>query len=135
MPHRDSEVGQLIDAFEQMSQRVQALTAELETQVGRYSRNLEIAARLGRETATLYDMDALLNRAITLIVEEFGYYHAQVFLVDDAGQNAVLFYSYGEIGQKLLEQAHKIPVGSNSVIGTVTANAQPVVVNDTEEEG
>ena len=60
---------------------------------------MDIAARVSRETATLYDIDALLNRAINLICDEFGYYHAQVFLIDDIGENAVLVYSHGEVGR------------------------------------
>src|SRR5690606_2837132 len=92
---------------------------------------LDIAARIGHETATLRDIDKLLNRAINLICEEFGFYHAQVFLLDDVGKNAVLVYSYGETGQKLLEQNFKIPVGSESVIGTVTATGQPLIINGT----
>jgi GAF domain-containing protein/DNA-binding response OmpR family regulator len=128
----NDEIGEVMQAFAEMSDRVQNLTQELETQIGRYTRNLEIAARVGRETATLYEMEPLLNRAINLIVDEFGYYHAQVFLVDDVGENALLRYSHGTTGQRLLEQAHKIAVGSQSVIGQVTATAAPVVVNDTE---
>jgi putative methionine-R-sulfoxide reductase with GAF domain len=73
----------------------------------------------------------LLNRAIDLICDELGFYHAQVFLVDDIGINAVLAHSRGEVGRKLLEQGHKIPVGSASVVGTVAASRKPVIVNDT----
>ncbi|MBE2272472.1 MAG: GAF domain-containing protein, partial [Anaerolinea sp.] len=75
--------------------------------------------------------DALLNRAIGLIVNAYGFYHAQVFLLDDIGQNAILYYSHGEIGKQLLGQRHKIPVGSESVIGMVTKRSVPLVVNDT----
>lgn len=128
----DDEIRRLFEAFQMMAQRVDTLQHDIETQVGRYSRNLDIAARIGRETATLYDTDQLLNRAIDLICEEFGFYHAQVFLIDDVGQNAVLVYSYGETGKKLLAQKHKLAIGSDSVIGRVTATGKPVVVNDTE---
>lgn len=127
------EIRQLVGSFTVMTHRVDELQAELQSQVGRYTRNLDIAARIGHETATLRDIDQLLNRAIDLICEEFGFYHAQVFLLDDVGKNAVLVYSYGETGQKLIEQNHKIPVGSESVLGTVTATGQPVIVNDTTQ--
>ena len=125
------EIQQLMSAFMTLANRVDELQRELQSQVGRYTRNLDIAARIGHETATLRDIDKLLNRAINLICEEFGFYHAQVFLLDDVGKNAVLVYSYGETGQKLLEQNFKIPVGSESVIGTVTATGQPLIINDT----
>ncbi len=129
----DDEIGQLMTAFRTMSQRVDALKQEIEVQQQRYTRNITITERISRETATLYDIDQLLNRAIDLICREFGYYHAQVFLIDDIGENAVLAYSHGEVGQKLLEQGHKIRVGSESVIGTVTRTGAPVVINNTTE--
>src|SRR5690606_7527680 len=71
---------------------------------------------------------------INLICNTFGLYHAQVFLIDDARMNAVLVYSRGDIGQKLLERQHKLPVGSKSIIGRVTSSGQPVIVNDTLAE-
>jgi GAF domain-containing protein/CheY-like chemotaxis protein len=126
-------MGGLFDSFERISERMITLSSDLSVQADRNTRNLEIAARISRETATLSDVDALMNRAIDLICKEYGFYHAQVFLVDDIGQNAVLVYSHGETGRMLLEKEHKIPVGSRSIIGTVTASGEPVIVNDTEE--
>jgi GAF domain-containing protein/CheY-like chemotaxis protein len=125
------EVAQLLTAFEAMSERIETLQGEIQMQLSRYSRNLDIAARVGRETATIRDLDRLLNQAINLICQEFGFYHAQVFLLDDIGKDAVLVYSYGEIGRRMLEAGHKLAVGSQSVIGQVTATGMPVIVNDT----
>jgi GAF domain-containing protein/cell division protein FtsB len=129
------EIGQLSQAFTALAQQAEALRAELNTQSRRYNRNLDITSRIGRETATLYDIDQLLNRAINLISVEYGFYHAQVFLIDDIGKNAVLVYSTGEAGQQLLKRRHKIVVGSDSVVGIATGTGQAVVVNDTEHPG
>ncbi len=131
----DDEVGQLMTAFQSMSTRVEGLKSELEAQQGRYTRNMDITARVSRETATLHDIDDLLNRSINLICDEFGFYHAQVFLTDDVGENAVLVYSHGAVGEQLIDAGHKIPVGSSSVIGTVTRIGEPVIINDTQDTG
>ncbi|HVU09639.1 MAG TPA: GAF domain-containing protein [Phototrophicaceae bacterium] len=131
----DDEVGQLMTAFQSMSTRVEGLKGELEAQQGRYTRNMDITARVSRETATLHDIDDLLNRSINLICDEFGFYHAQVFLTDDVSENAVLVYSHGAVGEQLIEAGHKIPVGSSSVIGTVTRIGEPVIINDTQDTG
>ncbi len=127
----DDDIGELMRAFQSLSGQIDHLSGELDEQRLRYTRSMDIAGRISRETAALYDIDTLLNRAINLIVSSYGFYHAQVFLVDDIGQNAILYYSYGEIGQKLLAQRHKIPIGSESVIGMVTNGNKPVVINDT----
>ncbi|MEP7290160.1 MAG: GAF domain-containing protein, partial [Chloroflexota bacterium] len=127
----DDEIGELMGTFRAVGERIDALKAEMESQQGRYNRSIDITARVSRETATLHDIDAVLNRAINLICDEFGFYHAQVFLVDDVGDNAVLVYSHGEIGQQLLAAHHKIAIGSESVIGRAAGTGKAVVVNDT----
>lgn len=129
--HPDDEDRVLYETARQISQQLESLNAQIEAQTERYSRNIKIAARISRETAQLEDIDELLNRAINLICNAFGLYHAQVFLIDDANINAVLVYSRGDVGRRLLDKQHKLPVGSNSVIGRVTATGQPVIVNDT----
>jgi GAF domain-containing protein/CheY-like chemotaxis protein len=129
------EVQVLQSAVVNIESRLQNLTADLEQQVMQRSRDLKLASRIGREVATLYDIDILLNRAINLIADELGFYHAQVFLLDDAQVNAVLVHSRGKAGQRLLEQNFKIPVGSDTVIGSVTSVGEPVIVNDTAQRG
>jgi GAF domain-containing protein/CheY-like chemotaxis protein len=129
------DIRQLMEAFKSADDYVQQITRDSRDQVQRYARNLDIAARISRQTATLYDLDQLLNRAINLICAEYSFYHAQVFLLDDAGMNAVLRYSYGEAGQKMLEEGHRLAVGSQSVIGQVTATGRAVIVHDTEAPG
>ncbi|MBL8131499.1 MAG: GAF domain-containing protein [Anaerolineae bacterium] len=125
------DVEEMLGALGTMSARVGELQNELEVQRGRFTRNIDLSARVSRETATLNDIDDLLNRTIRQLCEEYGFYHAQVFLLDDASENAVLVYSYGERGRLLLERGHKLPVGSQSVIGQVTSTGRWVVVNDT----
>jgi GAF domain-containing protein/DNA-binding response OmpR family regulator len=124
------EVGGLFDSLEQINGRIDALNKQLDEQSNRRERELEVAGRIGREVATLYEINTLLSRSINLICDEFGYYHAQIFLVDDAGVNAVLVQSRGRAGQQLLKQNFKIRVGSQSVIGRVIATQEPVMVND-----
>ncbi len=130
---RDDEIGQVIASLRSVGERIEGLKAETEHQQERYNRSLDITARIVRETATLNDIDAVLNRTINLICDEFGFYHAQVFLVDDVGENAVLVYSHGAAGQLLLAARHKIAMGSASVIGQATATGKAVVVNDTTQ--
>lgn len=118
-------------ALATLSDQIQDLTGELSNQSTRYNRDMQIITNIGRETATLYNINSLMQRSIELICTELGYYHAQIFLVDDVNANAVLVESRGEAGQKMLEREHKLAIGSDSVIGTVTSQAIPVIVNDT----
>jgi GAF domain-containing protein/DNA-binding response OmpR family regulator len=126
------EVAQIYGSIDYIGRSLKVMSAAADAQFKRRNRELEVATRIGREVANLYDIDVLLNRAINLICSEFNFYHAQVFLVDEARMNAVLRYSHGKAGEKLLSQNFKIPIGSESVIGTVTDKGQAVIINDTQ---
>lgn len=123
--------GELAISIEKIAKQLRDLQLRLQRESFRRTRDLQVAARIGREIATLYDIDQLLTRAINLICNELGFYHAQVFLLDNLGLNAILVHSRGEAGQQLLSQRHQIAIGSRTVVGQVGQIGQPVVVNDT----
>ncbi len=120
-------------ALNTLSDRISQLNNDLAEQTTQYNRDMQIITNIGRETATLYNIDSLIQRSIELICNELGFYHAQVFLIDDARVNAVLTHSRGEAGQQLIAQGHKLAIGSDSVIGRVTRQIRPIIVNDTME--
>lgn len=120
-------------ALNSLSGRIQQLTGDLDEQSTRHNRDMQIITNIGRETATFYNIDDLMQRSIELICNELGFYHAQIFLIDDATVNAVLVKSRGEAGQQMLAQEHKLAVGSDSIIGRVTSQLKPVIVNDTSK--
>jgi GAF domain-containing protein/CheY-like chemotaxis protein len=120
-----------VQAVEQIATRLTALQSSLHAQVGRRTRDLQVAGRIGREIATLTDLEILVPRTINLICNELGFYHAQVFLLEETQTLAVLRFSRGDAGKQLLARGHKIRVGSNSVIGTVTGEKRPIIIHDT----
>jgi GAF domain-containing protein/CheY-like chemotaxis protein/anti-sigma regulatory factor (Ser/Thr protein kinase) len=122
---------QLVDAVQQIRGRIGELSQQLEVQVNRRNRDMQVAGRIGREMATQADLESLVNRAINLICNELGFYHAQVFLVDELQQYALLSFSRGETGRALLERRHRLAVGSDTIIGRSTGERRPVFVNDT----
>ncbi|MEL6527767.1 MAG: GAF domain-containing protein, partial [Chloroflexota bacterium] len=124
----------LVNAARRVNNRLNKLNEDLEDAQNRRERDLQVAGRIGRETATLSDLKTLTNRSINLICNELGFYHAQIFLLDSSRTQAVLRYSRGEAGRALLEQGHQLAVGSDTVIGTVTAEGRPVIVNDTSSD-
>jgi len=129
---RDDELGSLAGAFNDMTERVRGLVDTLEERVAQRTRDLETTAEISRAISAVRDLDILLNQVTELICQRYGYYHAQVFLIDDVGEYAVLRSSTGERGQRLLERGHKLAVGSQSVIGQVTSQGRPVVAYDTD---
>lgn len=104
----------------------------LEESISR-ANQLETAADIARETSATLDLDALLQRTVNLIRGRFGFYHASVFLVDEEEDFAVVRASTGRAGEEMLNQGHKLTVGSNSIMGRVTKTGLPLVVNDVEK--
>lgn len=96
------------------------------------ARLLQAAAETVQQLARYLELKELLPNAVNLIREKFGFYHVQVFLLDDLRENAVLAASTGAVGQKLLERHHSLPVGSNSVIGRTTATKTAVIARSGE---
>jgi len=125
------EVGQVAIALNSATTRIAELVSTLEQRVGERTRNIEIAAEIGREAAQLRDIKVLLQRAVDAIKERFGFYHAQVFLLNETRDFAVLITSTGEAGKQLLSLAHKLPVGSDSVVGQVTEKGRTFITLDT----
>ncbi len=96
------------------------------------ARLLRAAAETGQDLSKMLNIHEILPQAVEFIRERFGFYHVQVFLIDEDGLNARLAASTGAIGQRLFERQHSLSVGSKSVIGTVTATGQMVVARDTD---
>ena len=91
----------------------------------------EVAQRIFRRT----DEDTLLAETVNLVRDHFeDIYHAQIFLIDEEGRDAVLRASTGPAGQELLKRGHKLAVGSQSVIGQVTQTGRPVLARDTSRD-
>ncbi len=131
MPVRAADdMGRLLEALAQVSARLNDLTVNAEEQLKRHRRNLERAARISQEVAALDDMHSVINRMIDRICDEFGCSHAQVFVLDDIQQRAVLMYSHGAIGQRLLAQKHALPVNGESLVGQAARLGRALVAND-----
>lgn len=100
----------------------------------RRANQLQTAAEIARDTSSTLALDRLLNRAVNLLRERFGYYHASIFLLDESSTVAHIRESTGEAGAEMKRRGHQLSVGSASVIGQATLRGEPVVVNDVSLE-
>lgn len=114
----------------QLEGRVAARTAELAANTAR----LQAVVEVSNFITGARDLDSLLRDVVNLIVEKFGFYHAQVFLLTDDRRFAALRASTGETGKKLLERGHRLEVASSSVIGHVTARGKPIIALATDSD-
>ena len=115
---------------EKLERRVAERTSDLE----RRTVQLRVAAEVAREATTAEEMDDLLDRAVNLIRERFGFYHAGIFLLDERGEYAVLRAATSEAGRRMLERGHKLKVGEVGIVGYVTSTGQPRIVLDVDTD-
>jgi len=95
---------------------------------------LQAGSEVSRAVARVRDLDALLPQVTQLISQHFGYYHAGIFLVDEAGRYAVLRAANSEGGQRMLARHHRLLVGSEGIVGYVVETGQPRVALDVGED-
>jgi signal transduction histidine kinase/CheY-like chemotaxis protein len=120
-----SQIGFAID-----NARLFAQTQSSEVTLRRQNEYLATSAEIGRLVTSTLDMDTLFGRTVNLINERFGFYHAGIFTIDETGFNANLVSATGKAGEEMLQRHHSLPVGSKSIVGTVSSTGNPLIVND-----
>ncbi|MGB9777653.1 MAG: HAMP domain-containing protein, partial [Anaerolineae bacterium] len=131
------ETGHLTLAFNRMIGQLQMLQMGLEEEVtrrtadlARRTAQLEAAAFIARRAAEIRDVDTLLNETVRLISDRFGFYHAGIFLIDEAGEYAVLRAASSEGGRRMLARGHRLAVGKVGIVGTVAGTGRPRIALD-----
>jgi GAF domain-containing protein len=82
--------------------------------------------------ASSLDADQLIQDVVTLLQQNFGYYHVQIFLLDPTNGDLVFKRGSGEIGATLLEQGFRLPRGMG-IIGHVVETTTPFVTNNVND--
>ena len=137
MAVQDYDTPHVYDAHDQSlltaiaSQTAIALqSANLFAEVRRRAAQLTAAAEVARDATAILEVDQLLDETVHLISEQFGYYHAGVFLLDEHDEYAVLQAASSEGGQRMLERGHKLKVGEVGIVGHAAATGEPRVALD-----
>jgi signal transduction histidine kinase len=103
-------------------------------QAERRTRLLQAANKVGREAASILELDLLLPQTVDIICDAYGFYYSGIFLVDESGEWAVLRAGYGEAGKAMLAEGHKLKVGPGSMIGACIAFGEARIALDVGEE-
>ncbi len=126
----EEEAQELLALQAQVAVRVDGLLHHQQAQA--LAEQLRTVAEIARDIGAALSVQELLDKAVDLIKERFGFYHVSVFLLDPEGLYAVVQASTGPVGEVMKRSGHRLAVGSASVVGQAAHQGQPVVVNDTE---
>jgi GAF domain-containing protein len=113
---------------------LESLRIEQQHRIERHVAQLNLAAQVAREAASIHDLDQLLHETSRLISDQFGFYHVGIFLISPDGQFAVLKASNSEGGQHMLERGHQLEVGKTGIVGYVTGNGEARIAFDVGED-
>ena len=142
------EIGVLANVFNSMTERLRTIINELEERVAARTRELadqnkslayrsqqlSTIADVARSIVAEQDLELLLSQVTVLISERFEFYHVGIFLIDPAGQYAVLRAANSEGGKRMLARQHKLRVGQVGIVGFATGTGQARIATDVGED-
>lgn len=119
-------VAQALDQYRAFDQIKQA-----EAEVSKRAAELQTVAEVSAATASILNLDELLQRVSDLTKERFRLYHAHIYLLDEAGQNLMLAAGAGEIGRMMRMEGRRISFNHpNSLVARAARTRQGVIAND-----
>ena len=124
---------ELQELNQSLEDRVTSRTSDLELANQRNekrAKQFEAIAQVARATTTNESLETLLPRLVSLVSEQFGFYHTGVFLLDENRDYAVLSAANSTGGKKMLERGHKLRVGQTGMVGLVSAIGTPRIALD-----
>ena len=110
------------------------VNAQLFQTIGRRVDQLITVGEVSKAIAAELDLDTLLGKVVELIRERFGYYHVQVFLVEDDRHEAIFRASTGhDLNKRWKAEGRRQGFGVG-MIGSVAQSGQHLLANDVTQE-
>lgn len=109
-----------------LEKRVDERTSALQKKAG----ELRAAADVARQAAEIRDLGHLLESAVRLISDRFGYYHTGIFLLSEDRRYAVLQAASSDGGKRMLQRGHRLEVGTQEIVGIVAAERKARIALD-----
>ncbi len=129
---RADEIVALVDSFNGMVSDLQDLYMHLEARVTARTHELSVAAELARSVSSSSDVALIMQIAVQLLRRRLGFYRVGLFMINEAGQKAILREVSGEIGE--YDKGHVIPLCLDTLVGAAAAIHTVCVIPDAARE-
>lgn len=117
--------------FDSLADQMRSRLRELEQRANSRTRDLQIAAEVSKQTATILNLNELLPQVVELTKARFNLYHVHIYLLDEWGENLVLAAGAGFPGRMMVENGHAITMNHPySVVASAARERKTLVVND-----
>lgn len=103
---------------------------ERTTVLTRKTEQLRAASYITRQTAEVQDLGSILNVVVNLVTDQFGFYHAGIFLMNEEGSEVILQAASSEGGERMLQRGHSFKIGAKSIVAYTAAQKKPRIALD-----
>lgn len=129
-----NEIGLLAATFNTMTDQLRELIGSLEERIAARTRRLEIAATLGERVSALLNFEELLRVVVNQVKDNFHYYHAHIYILDDKDERLVMTEGTGSAGAEMKAKGHSIPLNApTSLVARAARTAQIIRVDNVRE--
>lgn len=117
------------------NETLRLLQGGLEQRVAERTIALSSVAEVSTVASTILDKGTLLQKVVDLSKERFNFYHAHIYLLNEAGETLVLAAGAGESGHQMVNKGHSIPLNrEQSLVARAARERKGVTVNDVTQE-
>ena len=133
--HSHDEAEVLANTFNLMTSELQSLFGTLEQRVADRTKALSSVADVATAASTVLETNKLLQQVVDLAKERFDFYHAHIYLLNEAGDRLILSSGAGDIGRQMVAEGRSIPLDrEQSLVARAARQRKGVTVNNVTTE-
>jgi nitrate/nitrite-specific signal transduction histidine kinase len=99
-----------------MANEIGEVYHSLEQKVEERTRQIQTASEVAQSITTISNLDDMLTKTTELLVQQFGYKQASVYMLDRSGKFIDFKIGSGTATKGLAEKSYRIEIGSPSII-------------------
>ena len=121
------EIGALASAFNGMSRQIKQTLAA----IAQRAAELQTVSEVSASASTLLDVDKLLWNVSNLTKQQFGLYHAHIYMLNEAEDTLILVAGAGDAGRQMVSEGRSIPIDrEQSLVARAAREHKGIIVND-----